>query len=204
MEKKQGAINFDVENPIASLTGFRKKYLSKGKYASQKIIDIKGFSTINIHCNLISGVKDNGNSIDILYTFTLTEPTRYQINIIPTNILYQNVTKDRIEYIEFHIKDENGRPIDFNGDMLSFTLHLIQTQIQSQSQTYTQTQTYSSAKKFPDRLTHRLKPRLRLRLRLILRFILKVILILYYETLQSQLILSLPQSYLFLDLSMTT
>ena len=33
-----------------------------------------GFSTINIHCNVISGVKDNGNNTDILYTFTLTEP----------------------------------------------------------------------------------------------------------------------------------
>ena len=84
-----------------------------------------GFSTINIHCNVISGVKDNGNNTDILYTFTLTEPPGYLINIIPTNILYQNVTKDRIEYKEFHIKDEHGRPIDFNGDVLSFTLHLI-------------------------------------------------------------------------------
>ena len=72
---------------------------------------------------MISGVKDNGNNTDILYTFTLTEPG-YLINIIATNILYQNVTKDRIEYIEFHIKDEHGEPIDFNGDVLSFTLHL--------------------------------------------------------------------------------
>ena len=83
-----------------------------------------GFSTINIHCNVISGVKDNGNNTDILYTFTLTEPPGYSINIIPTKILYQIVIKDRIEYIEFHIKDEHGRPIDFNGDVLSFTLHL--------------------------------------------------------------------------------
>ena len=84
-----------------------------------------GFSTINIHCNVISCVKDNGTNTDILYTFTLTEPPGYLINIIPTNILYQKVTKDRIEYIEFHFKDEHGRPIDFNGDVLSFTLHLI-------------------------------------------------------------------------------
>ena len=42
-----------------------------------------GFSTINIHCNLISGVKNNDNSTDILYTFTLTEPPGYLINIIP-------------------------------------------------------------------------------------------------------------------------
>ena len=45
-----------------------------------------GFSTINIHCNVISGVKDNGNNTDILYNFTLTEPPGYLINIIPTFI----------------------------------------------------------------------------------------------------------------------
>ena len=48
--------------------------------------------------------------LDILYTFTVTETPGYLINIIPTNILYQNVTEDSIEYTEFHIKDEHGRP----------------------------------------------------------------------------------------------
>ena len=124
MEKKQGVISFDVENSIAALLGFRKIVYEQGKYISQKIVDIMGFSTINIHCNVISGVKDNGHNTDMLYTVTLTEPPGYLINIIPTKILYQNVTKYRIEYIEFHIKDEHGRPIDFNGDVLSFTLHL--------------------------------------------------------------------------------
>ena len=125
MEIKQGAITFDVEISIASLIGFRKAVYKQGKYTSQKNVDIMGFSTINIHCNVISGVKDNGNNTVILYIFTLTEPPGYLINIIPTNILYQNVTKDRIEYIEFHIKDEHGRPIVFNGDVLNFTLHLV-------------------------------------------------------------------------------
>ena len=124
MEIKQGALSFDIENSIASLLGFRKTFYKKDKYKSQKIIDIMGFNDINIHCNVISGVKDNGNNTDILYTFSLTEPPGYLINIIPTNILYQNVTKDKIEYIEFHIKDEHARPIDFNADVLSFTLHL--------------------------------------------------------------------------------
>ena len=64
MEIKQGAIIFDVENSI----GFRKKLFDQVKYASQKIIDIIGFSTIKIHCDVISGVKDNGNGTDILYT----------------------------------------------------------------------------------------------------------------------------------------
>ena len=96
MEIKQGAINFDVEKSIASLLGFRRAVYKQGKYSSQKIVDIMSFSTIKIHCNVISGVKDNGNNTHLLYTFTLTEPPGYLIKIIPTNILYQNVTKDRI------------------------------------------------------------------------------------------------------------
>ena len=123
MEIKRGALSFDVDNPLALLLGFRKIVYEQGKFTSQKI-DIIGFSTINIHCNVISGVKDNGSNTDILYTFTLTEPPGYLKTIIPTNILFQNVTKDRKDYIEFHIKDDRGRPIDFNGDVLSFTLHL--------------------------------------------------------------------------------
>ena len=125
MEIKQGALSFDVENSIASLLGIRKVVHKQGKYTSQKIIDIMGFSTNNIHCNVISGVKDNGNNTDILYTFTLFELQGYLIHFIPTILLYQNVTKDRIEYIQFHIKDEHVRPIAFKGDVLSLTLHLI-------------------------------------------------------------------------------
>ena len=125
MEIKQRLLNFGIENSIAPLVRFRRMVYKQGNYTSQNIIDIMGFSIINIHCNVISGVKDNGNNTDILYTFTLTEPPNYLINIIPTNILYQIVIKDRVEYLEFHMKDEHGRPNDFNVDVLSFTLHLI-------------------------------------------------------------------------------
>ena len=124
MEIKQGAISFDIENSIASSLGFRKIVYKKGKHKSQKIIDTMCFNNINIHCKIISGAKDNGKDTDILYNFNLTKPPGYLINIIPTKILYQNITKYRIEYIEFHIKDEYGRPTDFNGDVLNFTLHL--------------------------------------------------------------------------------
>ena len=84
-----------------------------------------GFNTINIHCNVISVAKNSGNKTDILCTFTLIEPTAYLTNITPVNAIYQNVTKERMDYFEFHITDEQGRPIDFNGDVLIFTLPLI-------------------------------------------------------------------------------
>ena len=125
VEVIQDVISFDVDNSVGSLLGFDRKIYSTGIHIATKIVDIMGFNTINVHCNIISGVKDNGNDTDILYTFNLIEPPGYMINIIPNNVLYQNVTEDRIEYIDFHIKDEYGRPIDFNGEVLSFTLHLV-------------------------------------------------------------------------------
>ena len=97
MEIKPGLLSFDIENSIDPLLGLRTIGYKQGKHTSQKIIDIMGFSTINIHCNVISGVKDNGNNTDILKTFTPTEPPGFLINIIPINFFYQNVTKDRIE-----------------------------------------------------------------------------------------------------------
>ena len=93
-------------------------------HLATKIIYIIGFHTINVYCNIISGVKDNVNDTDILYTFNLIELSGYMINIVPNNVLYKIVIKDRIEYIKFHIKDEYGRSIDFSGDVLSFLLHL--------------------------------------------------------------------------------
>ena len=69
--EKKGAINFDIENSIAPLLGFRKIVYKKGKYTSQKIVDIMRFSTINIHCNVISGVKDNGNNTDTCVIWSL-------------------------------------------------------------------------------------------------------------------------------------
>ena len=55
----------------------------------------------------------------ILYTFNLNEPPRYMTKNISTN-----VKRNRIEYFEFIIKDELGRPLYFNDDVLSFTLHM--------------------------------------------------------------------------------
>ena len=69
LEIKQGALSFDVQNSIASLLGFKKIVYKQGKTTSQKSIYIMGFSTINNHCKVISGVKDNGINTDILYTF---------------------------------------------------------------------------------------------------------------------------------------
>ena len=108
---------FDLENSAGSLLRFHEQIYSTGKNTANEMVDIMGFKTVIIRCNFKSGATDNGEDTDIFYTFNLTEPTGYMIIKIPTSILCQQVTKERREYEEFHIRDEQGRSIDFNGDV---------------------------------------------------------------------------------------
>ena len=128
MEVKQGATNFDIENPKAPLLGFKKQYMKKVNIHLKRLLIIwcdymiLVLLTFFVMLYLVLKIMEITQTY---YILTLTEPRVYLKNIIPTNILYQNVTNSRIEYIEYHIKDGHGRPIDFNGDVLSFTLHLV-------------------------------------------------------------------------------
>ena len=115
MEINEGAFYFDVENSLALLLGFRK-YYRRWVIIQLKELLVLWVLMILTFTVVISGVKVNGNNTDIHYTFNLIEPPGYMTNIIPNNVLYQNVTKERIEYIEFLIRDEHGRPIDSNDD----------------------------------------------------------------------------------------
>ena len=104
IEVLQVVISFDVDNSVGLFLGFDRQIYSTGMHLAIKIVDIMGFDTINFHCNIIFGDKDNGNDTDILYTFNLIEPPGYMINIISNNVLYQNVTKDRKNIMNLMLK----------------------------------------------------------------------------------------------------
>ena len=104
---------------------FKHSVLNLLEYITDMIIDIVGFNTTKIHCDFMTSIKDNGKDSDIFHTFNLTEPPGHMIKNTPTNVLYHKVTKERMEYMEFSIRDEHGRLIDFNADVFSFTLDLV-------------------------------------------------------------------------------
>ena len=88
-------VNLDVDILIVSVLGFEKKKYSTVKHT--KIVDIMCFNTINFYCYTISCIKDNGKGSDILHTFNLIEPPGIMIANIPTNVLKQICTNNRIE-----------------------------------------------------------------------------------------------------------
>ncbi len=80
---------------------------------------------IHPNCDCILGSLKNGKESPTLYTFALDESPGYRIFKEPTKVLYRTVNKSRLEYIEFFLADDSGNEVDFNGEVLSFTLHLI-------------------------------------------------------------------------------
>ena len=122
--KNSVVVNLAVENSIADVLGFEKKMYVQGEHRSKNIIQISPFETVNLHCNCIEGYLQNGKPTDILYTFRLNVPVGYKINETPQHVMYKKVLDERIDYMDFSVKDENGNEIDFNGEKLCFTLEL--------------------------------------------------------------------------------
>ena len=58
----QVILNFSLDNSVAS---FNEQVYHFGKNTANKIVDIMGFNTTEISCNIISGVKYNGKDCDI-------------------------------------------------------------------------------------------------------------------------------------------
>ena len=70
------------------------------------MLDMMGFITINIRCNIISGIKNNSRVLDIIYNFNLTQLPGYMIINIQLSVSHQIVTKGRRKYIEYGIRDK--------------------------------------------------------------------------------------------------
>ena len=96
------------------------KYIS-----SDKVVDISSVEKIHLNCDKIQGSILNGTPSSILYSFDVDVSPGYKIIKDPSTVLYKNVTSDKIESLEFYLVDDDGNPVDFNGETLTFTLQLI-------------------------------------------------------------------------------
>ena len=59
------------------------------------------------------------------YFFDLDSIPGYKIRKEPTTILYKTINKNRLDYITFYLEDSNHKPVDFNGETLTFTIETI-------------------------------------------------------------------------------
>ena len=109
--------------PLDDIDGFHQ--LIAGSYKGDKPIDITGIDKVHLKCDCIQGSIVNGVREPILYSFALSSPPGHKIYKEPRVKLFKKINKSVLSHITFYFEDDDHKPVDFNGETISFTCQLI-------------------------------------------------------------------------------
>ena len=121
------AIRSDENSFFSTILGFTPglDYKHYNQYLSQKIVNLSTTKKINLNCDVIDGPVVNGNRQPILYSFVLDKPSEYKVFCEPETVHYKKINKSVLNTITFYLEDDNNEEVDFNEEILTFTLQMI-------------------------------------------------------------------------------
>ena len=103
----------------------RSYHMTSGSYKSDRPININGIDKIHLKCDCIQGCLVNGIREPILYSFALSSPPGHKIYKEPIVKLFKKVNESVLSHVTFYLEDDDQKPVDFNGETVSFTCQLI-------------------------------------------------------------------------------
>ena len=109
--------------PLDDIDGFYQ--LIAGSYKSDRPINITGIDKTHLKCDCIQGSIVNDIREPILYSFALSSPPGHKIYKEPKVKLFKKINKSILSHITFYFEDDDHKPVDFNGETISFTCQLI-------------------------------------------------------------------------------
>ena len=86
-----------------------------------------GVDKIHSKCDCINGSIVNELREPILYSFTLSSPPGFKICKEPRRKVFKRTEKSVLLHITFYLEDDDHKPVDFNGEIFSFTCQLVET-----------------------------------------------------------------------------
>ena len=111
------------QGPLNDIEGFYQ--ILPSSYKSDKPINITGIDKVHLKCNVVDGSIVNGIREPILYWFALDQPPGHKIYKEPKVKLFKKINKSILSHITFYFEDDDYKPVDFNGETISFTCQLI-------------------------------------------------------------------------------
>ena len=111
------------QGPSNDIEGFYQ--ILPGSYKSDKPINITGIDKVHLKADCIQGSILNGCREPILYSFALSSPPSQKIFKEPKTKLFKKINKSVLSHITFYFQDDDQKPVDFNGETISFTFALI-------------------------------------------------------------------------------
>ena len=108
---------------LGDIEGFIQ--LIQGTHKGDWPINLTGIDKVQLKCDCIHGSIVNGVREPILYSFALSSPPGHKIFKEPRVKLFKKINKNVMSHISFHLEDDDHKPVDFNGELISFTCQLI-------------------------------------------------------------------------------
>ena len=109
--------------PLDDIDGFYQ--LIAGSYKSDKPINITRIDKNHLKCDCLQGSIQNGLREPILYSFALCSPPGRKIYKVPSIKHFKKMNESVLSHINFYFEDDGHKPVDFNGETVSFTCQLI-------------------------------------------------------------------------------
>ena len=108
--------------PLDDIDGFYQ--LIAGSYKGDKPINITGIDKVHLKFNVVDGSVVNGVRAPILYSFALDQPPGHKIHKEPRIKLFKK-NKSVLSHSILYLEDDDYKPVDLNGETISFTCQLI-------------------------------------------------------------------------------
>ena len=119
-------IDFNPENSIRDLLGFKPRILNKEYILSDYAVDILSFDNIFVETDIAKGMIFKGIRTGIIMNFTMdVDPGyKYIVKFHGGVQWYMMESEDIISSICFKLKNENGNLVSFNGQSITFRLSI--------------------------------------------------------------------------------
>ena len=127
-----GTLRFDERSLFHFLLGFEPYWDYKpnhrpipGVYISDQFLYLSTTNKIHLKCVCIDGSVQDGVRQPILFSFVLDKPSGYKVFCELETILYKKIKRSVLNTIRFLINDNNSEEVNFNGEVVTFTIQMI-------------------------------------------------------------------------------
>ena len=121
-------VDFNIENTLASVLGFELKTYTRGRFESEKLVNILSVNSILVHCDVIGASRVNGVEAPVIYNFFPDVSPGEKIVSQPWHLIYMPLTMNRISRMTCWITDQRGKELDLQGEELTITFHIRKAQ----------------------------------------------------------------------------